>query len=546
MLRRTWALLGGVLLAGTLALAGFARPDDKPGDKPADKPAAKAPAGTWKALLPLETATPFWLIRFEAKEGGGWSGKVIDTGERVPRSELTNLVVKEGSLQFAIKAGDARLDFTLRVPAADTATLKGTVGIRTNVQPVELHRTTVASFDKTELIKEIVATSKDDIAVIKAVLELVEKAAFLKAKPEQVRQWVDRGLKAADPYGERYQLDVLLQLVKSLNEQDGMANVALPYARRAERLLTPKERPAVRKQVLELLAVALERAGKDDEAREVSARAKKIDLAVATQPYPPRTGKNNRTVVVELFTGAECPPCVAADLAFDALAKTFQPSEAILLEYHEHIPALDPLTNADTESRMKYYREAFAAEVRGTPSTLFSGAPGAGGGGGRDAAQDKYDQYFKLITDQLDQPAHVKLKAKAVRKGDKIDISAEVADLKDTGASVRLRLVLVEEKIEYKGGNGIGEHHHVVRGFPGGLEGTALKEKTARKTASVDLGELRTQLKKYLQDTYKKAEEELPKDVPMELKKLYVVALVQDDNTREVVHAIQAEVEDSK
>src|SRR5262245_27110853 len=159
-----------------------------------------------------------------------------------------------------------------------------------------------------------------------------------------------------------------------------MANVTLPYARRAERLLTPKDRPAVRKQALELLAAALERAGKEDEAREVSARAKKIDFTIATQPYPPRTGKNNRVVVVELFTGTECPPCVAADLAFDALNKTFQPTEAILLEYHEHIPALDPLTNADGEARMKYYREEFEAEVRGTPTTMFNGTQTACGG----------------------------------------------------------------------------------------------------------------------------------------------------------------------
>src|SRR5205823_1836805 len=121
MLRRTWALLGGVLLVGTLALMGFAGPDDKPGDKTADKPAAKAPAGTWKLLLPLQTADPWWLVRFEAKEGGGWSGKILASGEEVPPSKLTSIALKDGVLQFVVKAGDARLDFTLRVAAADAA-----------------------------------------------------------------------------------------------------------------------------------------------------------------------------------------------------------------------------------------------------------------------------------------------------------------------------------------------------------------------------------------------------------------------------------------
>src|SRR5439155_25760273 len=125
----------------------------------------------------------------------------------------------------AVKVGSTRLDFTVRVPPADAAKLKGSVPIGKTIQPAELHRTTVASLDRTELNKETVATSKDDIAVIKAAVGLVGKAAFLKAKPEEVRLWMDRALKATESYGERMQLEVLLQLVEALNEQDGMANV---------------------------------------------------------------------------------------------------------------------------------------------------------------------------------------------------------------------------------------------------------------------------------------------------------------------------------
>src|SRR5205823_410571 len=112
----------------------------------------------------------------------------------------------------------------------------------------------------------------------------------------------------------------------------------------------------------------------------------------------------------ELFTGTECPPCVASDLAFDGLHKAFQPTEAILLQYHEHIPGPDPLTNEATQARMKYYGEAFAGQVRGTPSILFGGTPAAGGGGPLEAAQDKYDQYHGAVLGQLDQAAGVKLK----------------------------------------------------------------------------------------------------------------------------------------
>jgi hypothetical protein len=35
-------------------------------------------------------------------------------------------------------------------------------------------------------------------------------------------------------------------------------------------------------------------------------------------PYKPTPARTNRLVLAEIFTGAGCPPCVAADLAIDA------------------------------------------------------------------------------------------------------------------------------------------------------------------------------------------------------------------------------------
>ena len=543
--RRSCVLLLGVLLA----FCGTALTADKPEARPADKVAA----GTWKVSAAEKTDTPLWLIHLESR-AGKWAGKVLATAEDLPRSELTNVTVKDGTLRFTVKVADSRINFEGKLPGGDSGRILGTANlprrvdgrIRDVVSPVNLERTTLTSLDRESLLKDVVARSKDNIAIVNAVERLVSNAGFRRTKPEEVRGWVDRAVKAAEPYGPRYQQEVLLNLVKILNEQDGMAQVTLPYARRAEKLLRPKDRPAVHQRTLELLATALDRAGKADEAKEVTARIDKLDRSIRVEPYPPRTGKNNRVVVMELFTGAECPPCVAADLAFDALGKAFQPTEAILLQYHEHIPALDPLTNAQTQARMKYYAEAHPGQVRGTPSTLFNGTPGAGGGGGRNAAQEKYDQYHNVIVGQLEQAAGMTLKAKATRKGDRIDIRAEVDELKDPGASVRLRLVLVEDTVNYKGGNGIESHHHVVRAFPGGLEGLALKAKAAKHSATVDLDDLRRQLKKGLEGDYKKAEEMLPKEIPVEFRNLHVIVLVQDDNSREILHAVQVPVEEAK
>ena len=69
-------------------------------------------------------------------------------------------------------------------------------------------------------------------------------------------------------------------------------------------------------------------------------------------PYSGRASPHHdRVVLLELFTGAECGPCVAADLAFDALSDVYRTTELITLEYHLHIPRPDPLTGRDSVTR---------------------------------------------------------------------------------------------------------------------------------------------------------------------------------------------------
>ncbi len=47
-----------------------------------------------------------------------------------------------------------------------------------------------------------------------------------------------------------------------------------------------------------------------------------------------------------MFTGAECPPCVAVDLAFDGLLKAYKPTDVICLQYLH--PAAGPANRART------------------------------------------------------------------------------------------------------------------------------------------------------------------------------------------------------
>src|SRR5262249_55883283 len=153
-----------------------------------------------------------------------------------------------------------------------------------------------------------------------------------------------------------------------------------------------------------------------------------------------------------------------------------KPSEVVLLEYHLHIPGPDPLTNAHCEARQNYYGDA----VEGTPTIMFNGKAEAQGGGRASDAPKKYKEYRQVIEPLLEAAAKAKLKASTVRKGDKIDISVEVADLEKAGEKVRLRLALVEEVVRYPGGNQMRFHHRVVRSLPGGAKGIALPEKTGK------------------------------------------------------------------
>ena len=81
----------------------------------------------------------------------------------------------------------------------------------------------------------------------------------------------------------------------------------------------------------------------------------------------------------------------------------------------------------------------------------------------------------------------------------------------------------------------------MVRALPGGADGFPIKEKTAKQTASVNLAELRKNLTSYLDDFSKKAP--FPNERrPLDLKRLKVVAFVQDDDSKEVLQAAQVDV----
>jgi hypothetical protein len=524
-----------VVAAGLLAWAGSARAADS------------GLAGKWKLeLLVQGQHATVWLIRLDTKEGKT-TGSILAAAEGFPGdASVENVRVADGTLHFGVKLEGQTWTFDGKLPDGNAPVVRGVVDLGgKGIMPAHLERTSLTGLDSYELAKETLAKKPNDAQLFEAALNLLKQAGAKKATPEEVRGWAERAFKAADAYGPRWQEELALRMAEALAFQPGLAPVAVEYARRAERLMPQDGDAATRLRTLKALSTALKRADKEAEAKGIDAQIDKLDLkayedyARKALPFKPETfagrkDSSTRVVLVELFTGAQCPPCVAADLAFDALGKTYKPTEVALLQYHIHVPRFDPLANPDSEARQRYYSDA----IQGTPTILFDGKAEAGGGGFVDDAKDKYKEYREVLDPLLNAAPRAKIKASAVQKGGKIDITAEVTDLEEPGDRTRLRLALVEDWAQYQGANRLRYHHHVVRAMPGGGSGLALKDKTGKLTTSIDLEELRKELNRYL-DSRK-----FPEDRPsVDLKRLSVVAFVQNDKTKEILQSAQVPVQ---
>ncbi|MGL4550751.1 MAG: hypothetical protein ACRC33_06150, partial [Gemmataceae bacterium] len=445
-------------------------------------------------------------------------------------ARLTGLSVTKDRLKFSLDTPDISFPCDVKLPEGKADKLLGMATVRKTPTPVELERTAIMSLDAFDVMKDDLSRKPLGVEAVQMALNLLSQAGAKKAKPAEVRAWAEKAVRSADLYGAAWQRDILLTVAEILSDEKELAAIALQYARRAERTLDGKEPPAVQKRVFTALAGALEKSGKEDEAKELQAKLK-ILSKLTPKAFAGRKGKSDRAVLVELFTGAQCPPCVAADLAFDAVGQTYKGTEVVLLQYHLHIPGPDPLTCPDSEARFNYYEDADA-----TPTIFFNGKKGASGGGDADDAAEKYDEYQDAIGPLLEKEADGKLALTATRKGDKVTIEAAVSGLKKTGDDVRLRVALVEKEVGYKGRNGLARHHHVVRFMPGGDGGTVMKDKDGKYPFTVDLADVKKKLAAYLKAQNEKRA--FPDDArPMEMKELSVVAFVQDDKTLGVLQA---------
>lgn len=506
------------------------------------------PAGVWRMIVEDNGEVTALLLRLERKEPG-WAGTVLGsvgplgTNAKSMSGTIDGVRLDGERLRFTLKLEGAPLTFDGR--AQPGKPIAGTLANGDAILLTSLEPSSLTAFDATALLKEVVAHAPAGPPLYQAVIALLSQATANKAAPDDVRQWAAAAMKAAEPSGVRWQILVTLRLVHALARQPAFNAVSMELIQRADRLLEPVDDLALQCDVIEKLQQICEQSGKPTEARQAADRLGKLDergnredLARARfRPAPPAPGKPaSRACLLEMFTGADCPPCVAADLAADALRGAYRPGEVIVLQYHVNIPWPDPLANSVADARQQFYK------VDGTPATFFNGKPGAGGGGSADDVEKKFLAYRKVIDPALASPPAVKLQVSAQRTGDRITARIQVRDLAQPGLTRRLRIMLVENHVRYRGQNGLPFHREVVRGEFGPPEGTVLANASSDHEYTLDLAALRTAVGEYLNAVEKANADRSFGRRPLSLQNLSVVAFVQDDASRDVLNAASANV----
>ena len=264
---------------------------------------------------------------------------------------------------------------------------------------------------------------------------------------------------------------------------------------------------------------------------EAALEARLKALPYAPAPFKAPAGWKGRTVLAELFTGSECPPCLAADLGFEGLLASVPAKYLAVLEYHLPIPRPDPMINAASKTRQHYYG------VTSTPTVVIDGDKDASGGGLRSLSEAKFKQYRAAVEARLAEAPGTPLKVAATLAGDTVKAEFETGPAV-AGAAYHLVLVQGEEK--YKGSNGLAFHQMVVRDV---LD----VDPAGAKTAAFDLAASEAKADEYLTDFentsrryagFKFAE----RHNKIDRSRLRVVLFAQDDVTKKVLNAAVADV----
>lgn len=253
---------------------------------------------------------------------------------------------------------------------------------------------------------------------------------------------------------------------------------------------------------------------------------------------------SERMVLIELFTGAMCPPCVAADVATEAVSETFPASDAVVLRYHMNIPGPDPLSSTDSEVRSDYYEDEFL----GTPTVFVDGTMATNVAGPYSNASSAYNNLSSIVEERAALPAGATIDLAATVEGHVLKIDANASGFEQPADTLRLRIGIAENAIEFEAPNGIRVHEMVVREMPGGATGIAAVNGEFSFQQEIALVETRDRLVSFLDDIESRMSQNAGQPFrfdkrPMDLRRLTVVAFLQDEATHEVLQTAVVPIE---
>jgi RNA polymerase sigma factor (sigma-70 family) len=552
-------------------------------ERPAEKGDSTKLAGTWKVSEFLPAERNIFLIQTETKDAKPRVGLVFAEKKRAPASRLTEFRVEGQTISFTIDTKEMEFTFAGRL-TGDGKKVLGTVRrtfhkgvyaptrLYNDVGPAMLTLTDARTIDDKDVmvpnrdlpkavqmsgeqrrtaIQDLLRKTPDTPAIFQIANVLLSLSATEKDLGIDYKDLVKRVDAVAAACGPAIERERAMALALYLARIDGQTDLALEQARRGENLLAKDAPLAQQELILTMLENVLKLTNREDQLKEVSGRLDRIEAEldqeyvakVSLKPTPSTEHpRNGRIPVMEMFVDSRIEFEAGAETIFDALLKTYPPGDVVLLEYPGSKG--DPLGGPDAEARGNYYRRLFPGKIRTAAVAVINGKDLVVS---RDLAafmdDPRMGHYYQGLRDRIspwfDAEAGPKLKLSARVKEGKIDIQASIDDLKNPGEDKRLRFVLVEESIHYAGLSSIRIHHRVVRSMPGGPAGFMLKEASSKQTVTADLADLTKQLEEVKK---KRSPPTNLRDVrPLDVKNLKLVALVQDDQTGEILQAAEVD-----
>ena len=230
---------------------------------------------------------------------------------------------------------------------------------------------------------------------------------------------------------------------------------------------------------------------------------------------------------------------MGAGLAFDAAQERYTRNDLIVLNYHVHIPAPDPMVNPSVIKRREFYG------VNSSPSYFFDG-DADGGGGGADNAKSIFESKVEpAVEKHLAVAPGAKIALRATVAGTTVRARADVSKVASRSEKLRLQIALAEDMVTYSGENGERFHPMVVRSMAldaKNEQGFALKPgKGGTFEYTFDVAKAAADAKAHLEE-FEKVERK--GEYTFRQKKheitggLVIVAFVQDEATKKVLQAV--------